>query len=177
MKGEKLIKASFRDKITGWKHYSLRLESKNHVYCKQAMDNLFFRGYISNLYLRPSCYNCPVKAFRNCSDLTLGDYWGIDKILPKFNDNKGVSIVLINTDKGNRYIKKANLDKIEASIDDAIFYNPSITRCSKKSFASYFFWSTYRIINYRAINFSIKINSYYNILRSLATKVSKIIIR
>ena len=35
-------------------------------------------------------------------DITIADYWGIENAAPEFDDNKGVSLVLINNDKGNK---------------------------------------------------------------------------
>ena len=53
------------------------------------------KGFLSDLYLRPSCYDCPSKCGKSECDITLGDFWEIQKILPYYDDDKGVSAVLI----------------------------------------------------------------------------------
>ena len=63
-------------------------------------NNLFMRAFLSDLILRPSCYLCKFKGGRSGSDITLGDYWGIQYIKPNMDDDKGTSIILINTTKG-----------------------------------------------------------------------------
>jgi coenzyme F420-reducing hydrogenase beta subunit len=57
--------------------------------------------YEQNLILRPCCYSCRFASLSRVSDITIGDFWGINKIFPEFDDNKGVSLVLINTFRGN----------------------------------------------------------------------------
>lgn len=51
------------------------------------------KGFLSNVYLRPSCHSCKCKNGISHSDLTLADFWGIDIIAPDFYDDKGVSLI------------------------------------------------------------------------------------
>lgn len=53
--------------------------------------------------MRPSCYSCPYKDINHPGDITIADYWGIDNAAPGFNDDKGVSLVLINSDEGKNF--------------------------------------------------------------------------
>ena len=50
--------------------------------------------------MRPSCYECPYKSVIHPGDITIADYWGIEKAAPEFDDNKGVSLVLVNSELG-----------------------------------------------------------------------------
>ena len=54
------------------------------------------------MFLRPSCYHCPFKGLERASDITIGDFWGIEKFLPGFGDQYGISSVIIHTDKGHK---------------------------------------------------------------------------
>lgn len=81
-------------------------------------DNPFMRGFLSDIYLRPSCYECKCKNGVNHSDLTIGDYWAARVTDQDFDDDKGVGLVLVNTSKGKEYfdwlnmtVRKSNLDK------------------------------------------------------------------
>ena len=61
-------------------------------------------GYLStNLYIRPCCGDCQFKGIPRKSDVTFADFWGIDK---EFDDDKGTSMLLINSDKGREYFDK-----------------------------------------------------------------------
>lgn len=78
-------------------------------------DNVYMKGFLSNLYLRPSCHDCKCKDGKHHSDISLGDFWGIDKFNPSFDDDKGVSLVLINTPKGKEFLQKVKMEKWESS--------------------------------------------------------------
>ena len=80
--------------------------------------------FLDNLSLRPSCYNCVVKT-KKLSDISVGDFWGIDKIMPSMNDSQGVSAVIIRSDKGKKlwdFIKK-KLVYSEVRYEDVILEN------------------------------------------------------
>lgn len=102
---------SFRYKKKSWKGYPIRAEFKNGV---SKTDNLLLSSYrkffFSNMSLRPSCYECKYANSSRVSDITLGDFWGIEECLPTFNDKKGISLIIINTDKGSHLFEKAKQD-------------------------------------------------------------------
>lgn len=95
---------SFRDKRLGWQKYSFSLTlsttdesgNKNTVSLSESLnENLFMRGFLANLYLRPSCYACPANKGKSGSDITLGDYWGISSLMPDYDDDKGISAISV----------------------------------------------------------------------------------
>jgi len=90
------------------------------------------RGFLSHLYLRPSCHRCKTKEFNSRADFTLADYWGIDSKFPEFNDNKGISLVIINTQKGQMLFDKLSdkMDILQSDIEHALATNPSIVKSS-----------------------------------------------
>lgn len=99
---------SFRDKRLGWKKYSLTLTlsvpdghgAKKKVLLSEPLNkNIFLRGFLADLYLRPSCHACPAKKFKSGSDVTIGDFWGIQNVMPEIDDDKGVSVILVNSNK------------------------------------------------------------------------------
>lgn len=57
------------------------------------------RGFLADLYTRPSCHACPAKQLKSGSDITLGDFWGIESLMPEIDDDKGVSAIIVNSDK------------------------------------------------------------------------------
>lgn len=86
-------------------------------------DNPFMKGFLRNVYLRPSCYRCKCKNGVSHSDLTIGDFWGIDRISKEFDDDKGVSMLLILSDKGESVIQSIEMDKEVFSLDTAKLLN------------------------------------------------------
>jgi len=112
----RITHVNFRDKKHGWRDYSLKIEFDNgQKYQKKKSKDYFMRGYLSNLFLRDSCYSCKYKASNRFSDLTLADFWGIENEFPEFDDNKGVSLVIAHTDKGLKYLNsiRNNISVIE----------------------------------------------------------------
>lgn len=89
----------FRDKKLGWHNYYIKIISKNKTYIKIRDKDIFYIYFLNSKCNSESCYECK---FRNktCSDIRLGDYWGVRYK----NDDKGYSMVAINTKKGQELI-------------------------------------------------------------------------
>lgn len=86
---------NFRDKNTGWKTYSLSIKLADNIIASSVFtDNNYMRAFLSNLSLRPSCYSCPAKSGKSGADITIGDFWGIENVLPELDDDGGMSILL-----------------------------------------------------------------------------------
>lgn len=125
----------FRNKRTGWKKFSFALDfakamadgEKNTVSLTYVFnENPYMKGFLRNLYLRPSCYHCPAKNFTSGSDITLGDLWGADIIVPEMDDDKGLSAVLINSIKGKLYFDQLLLNKTSVDLSSIVQYNSMI---------------------------------------------------
>lgn len=124
---------SFRNKKTGWKGYSFVIENKNgNVFSELGSKNAFMRGFLADLYTRPSCQACPVKQLKSGSDITLGDFWGIDFLMPEIDDDKGVSAIIINTEKGRKALHSVN-NLIPSSWADMCVNNPALVKSAKVS--------------------------------------------
>jgi coenzyme F420-reducing hydrogenase beta subunit len=124
----KTEKISFRRKNCGWKIYSVSFSFDNNTeYIKPLTEDVYMKGFLRDLYLRPSCYECSFKTLNRQSDITLADFWGIQNVLPSFDDDKGTSLVLVNSSKGAE-IFAAIADKIscrEVDVNQAVSCNPS----------------------------------------------------
>ena len=126
-----LEQMSFRYKKHGWRMYSVRFKfSNNSEYEKVLSDDPYMRGFLSNLTLRPSCYSCAFKTKSRVSDFTLADFWGVDKVLPTIDDDKGTSLVLLHSEKAQRLFEEIGegISRWEASIDEAIRYNSAMVK-------------------------------------------------
>ena len=99
--GSKVRQIFFRNKKTGWKMYSVQiLFSDSTEYIEVFPKDIFMRLFLGNICLRPSCYDCKFKALERDSDLSVGDAWGIHKVMPELDDDKGTSVILVHTPKG-----------------------------------------------------------------------------
>ena len=96
----------FKDKTFGWHNFALRIDFENGKrYCKDKKNDPFFIGYLQyKNFSRPSCYECSFKG-RQCADLTVGDFWGIEKIAPEMDQDKGTSLVIFNSQKGKEAVE------------------------------------------------------------------------
>lgn len=109
-----ITKITFRDKSIGWHNYALKICGKDFEGKEVILDhgaqvqNPFMRGFLEDLTSRPSCANCPARNYVSGSDITLADFWHLDKYHPEWDDNKGMSLALILTEKGERLLKSCN---------------------------------------------------------------------
>ena len=134
----------FRDKTNGWKNFYFVLElsdssiikkknsvllSDTHNNVKDCLfkifeskyENVYLKGFLRDLYLRPSCYSCPTKKFKSGSDITIADFWAINHFLPDENDHKGYSLLMIHSNK-------IDIEKLHAiNIDDEQVYKSNVT--------------------------------------------------
>ena len=151
---------NFRDKSLGWKNFSARFAFENgNVYCNTFGNDPYMKAFLANMDLRESCYSCKFKSTKHKSDITVADYWGIDKIKPEIDDDKGLSLLLVNTEKGNSLLAdtKNNLTLTKTDIEKSFPYNPCIIKpASVHSFRQYF------LSNYNKGDFEKLVNNCLN---------------
>ena len=101
---------------------------------------------VSNLYERPSCYQCRFKGQHRSSDFTLGDLWGVLQIAPNMYDKKGVSVLFVNTLKGRKIFEKlqSQLSWQPVAAEQALAYNPLFSRSVEKNPYRSAFFAHYR---------------------------------
>lgn len=101
----------FRDKTSGWKDYSLKIiDESGEDLCQSVSKNAYLRGFLNHLYCRPSCHHCNFKGLERVSDITLGDFWKIDKFLENLDDNKGNSLLFVHSEKGEALLDDLQKD-------------------------------------------------------------------
>lgn len=134
MQKEKTLEIEFRNKTYGWKEFATYFKYENKRNIIKHNDDMFMKTFLNNLSLRDSCYNCKFKKRNRISDITLADFWGIDNISPDMNDDKGTSLVIINSKKGLDIFDeiKENIVYKEVDFEEAIKYNKSMYESSSK---------------------------------------------
>lgn len=130
--------ARFRDKRFGWNTHFETFKLENG---KNIKRNTFRDLFYNHLIVRECCSNCHYTNLRRVGDISIGDFWGWSKISTEFSDNKGVSLLLINSENGKKLLNECRkyLDIIESNIVDCIqpqliapiYLNPMYEQCIK----------------------------------------------
>lgn len=187
---------SFRNKSLGWKKYSFALslyainDSGENIVLPPyiSRDSAYMQAMFRCLYLRPICYECPFKCSKSGSDITIADYWGIDKLHPEMDDNKGTSMVFLNTKKGISYFDIEAVNYLETSYEEAFQYNNVVTSPKKHKNRDVFYKNVdkyssiiellnhYTFSNKERVNMKLRIiltPRQYEILKSLWHRLKK----
>jgi acetyltransferase-like isoleucine patch superfamily enzyme/coenzyme F420-reducing hydrogenase beta subunit len=130
--GAPATRIKFKDKTYGWHRFATRIDFANgKTYIRDRYSDPFMLGYLNiNTFVRPSCHACRFKDMPRQADITLGDFWGIEKIQPDFDDNCGTSLVLLNSKKGIDFFKSAG-NKVfskKCTIQDVVAGNPALVK-------------------------------------------------
>jgi len=142
--GKPVKAVSFRSKKNGWKKYNVLVEGEygaivDEVFC----DNAFMKLFLSNLILRPSCHECQFKSGRSGSDIILADFWGVDRLHPELDDDKGLSAIIVNTQKGLQAIQESGLECHEVSYEDVTWKNSSLLESATEPTLAAEFWEDF----------------------------------
>ena len=102
----KPVFVSFRDKRISWGGFNLTCRFDNGTeYSMNAGQDPYMQGFFANMTLRESCYFCQFKSLHRIADITLADYWGVEKFTPSMVDRNGTSAIIIHSSKGQLYFE------------------------------------------------------------------------
>ena len=129
--GKRVTAYTFRDKRLGWKNFSAVATFEDGTeHAGQQTTEPFLYGFLQNLYLRPSCTQCSaLRGGRHASDITIADLWGAEGICPDKDDDSGLSLVFVHTQKGKKAIEAAGAQLHVFPVKDVerlLRVNPSI---------------------------------------------------
>ena len=133
--GSSFESVNFRDKSSGWSGYSVLLRFDGGKFIKvHHGQSKYMRLFLSSVCQNSSCDNCHYRKLPRIADVTLGDYWGISKLHPEMNDNKGTSVVLLNTEHGKELFASVvgRVVQCESKLEYAIAGNPCIVHSGKQ---------------------------------------------
>lgn len=122
-KSEKIETIEFRNKdMFGWKAHKETLKTDKKVYVSKEYRDIF----LSNYATRPSCFTCPYRTLIRSGDITIADAWGVDNADADFNDNKGISLILINSTKGKTMFNKCSDELIIRNVDIDLYMQQAL---------------------------------------------------
>lgn len=126
--GEKIKSINFKEKSIGWDTFTFRVDTDKRIFKERGMHNFYLRSMFLSWNMRPSCFQCPFKNAKRISDFTLADAWGVYHSTPNINDNKGLSSVIVHSNKGLELwnILKDKIDSVQVSIDDIAAGNSNL---------------------------------------------------
>lgn len=104
--GKKVTGVNFREKTRyGWSTPITITFEDGSVYRNDCYQDAWYQGFLQGVLTRDCCAKCPYAQIRRVSDLTGGDFWGVDQFDPHLNDRKGTSLILANTAKGEEALR------------------------------------------------------------------------
>ena len=137
----------FKDKRNGWKQpKAVATINDNEVGLDQYV-RLFYKHHI----MRPACYKCPYTTVERQTDITIGDFWGVEKVMPDFYDPMGNSLVITHGEKGNDLFSRcsAQLDVRTSCKADCL--QPNLIEPTKCPEDRALFWKRYHESSIRHI--------------------------
>ncbi len=139
---DELVEVKFRYKEKNNNHILLQYVLQKKSYVNLDSGDIYFKTFLNNLNLRDSCFDCKFKLYGNSkSDFILGDFWGVNEVVPDFDDGLGASAVITNSEKGNNIFEKIkdSFECKEVSIEDVLKDNPTLTDSVKLTLERYNF--------------------------------------
>lgn len=125
----KITNIRFKDKRKGWLRPSLVIDFSNgDSYIKLLTEDIYIKLWSGlNIISRPACHSCPYAKTLRESDVTIGDFWGIQNSMPDFFDEQGTSLVIVNSHKGEIAIAAISgfMRQRETTIETAMQWNLS----------------------------------------------------
>lgn len=168
--GGKIIDLNFRDKHRDWGSLmSITYRKPNGkvktIYLSQG-ESYYYYLFKGGYMCRPSCYNCK---YANCirqSDFTIGDYWGINKYHPEFCSNDGISVLIVNTEKGRKSLDE--IEKYMEMVPSALSYvqeqNGQLNAPTKYNSDYDYIWDIYEEKGAKGIDYDYKVTHRKDII-------------
>ena len=143
---------NFRGKQNGWHKYYPTITAGNQTVsdCYRTKES-FFKLYSSCNITRPRCYGCPYTCYDRRADITLADFWNIDKAAPEMDDDRGTSQVIVNTEKGAAWFKACQQEVRYKSCAKEDVWQPHLEYPIKRPKSRDKFWQAYREQPFEAV--------------------------
>ncbi len=128
-----ITSVTFRDKRNGWKRYTMVINFNNgREYSKPLDKNPYMRAFLKGYTVREACFRCPFKYPEGSrADISLCDFWGIEKITPEIDNNTGTTAVIARTEKGIRATVALPADA-DLTLEQVARYNRGVTKSARR---------------------------------------------
>lgn len=141
----KILRMQFRDKHNGWSNITVSYQTEKEKQYVEGYDDAYFYGFDNYYFLRPSCYECKFRGLKSGADITIGDYWGIQKEHPDFWNDNGISAVILKSKKGIEAFEECKEDFVyrESTVAKIANYNILVTAAVGKKKGRELFFKEY----------------------------------
>lgn len=116
----------FRYKPQGWKGYRLMVELEGQELSVPRSEDPYIQGFIQGLTTRPSCIDCQFRNGKSQADITLADFWGVERLKPEMDNKNGISLVIVRTEKGTKYFPNHHAKYTKVDLSQAILFNDGL---------------------------------------------------
>lgn len=134
--GSKPVSVNFRNKEKSWKrlYFEVIFENGKRYFTFCGYDR-YMSMFLNNISLRPSCYDCRFTSVNRQGDITLGDFWGIGRKYPERDDDKGISLIIVNSEKGAKAYSEivGELTDFDSEIETALAGQQTLSSPTKKN--------------------------------------------
>lgn len=175
---DKIIDFKFRDKTKGWGLTAKGYTAKGYTAIIPANVSSYYYMFLKSYIYRDSCYSCKYACRNRCSDITIGDYWGIERVHPEVEEDNvygldyknGISCLIVNTEQGKEVIEKYKTDLrlLVSEFDKAAKYNNQLnkpSKCDNKKCNKIL--DVYKEKGYKEVDNDFKTVKYLNELKNL----------
>ena len=136
MSNHKIVKVEFRNKSEGVSKSTINYYFDDDTVIKEKYStSAYTKGFINNLYIRPSCTSCNFKGIKRCSDITVGDFWSAREFHPNFVDDYGVSTIIIHSEKGKGWLEeiRKELNIVDSTKEEAACWNECLIKATSRN--------------------------------------------
>lgn len=159
-----IIQTNFRSKRNGWHDYNFETMFENGKMFTESHElNVYMRQFLLDKNIRLSCLQCKNKGNGYYSDITLADAWKIEKVCQKWADDKGTSLFITRSQKGEFLLRsiQSQLEIMNADYEDWCKFNPSLAKATSGSQERERFFDDYK---------KLSINDFWNKYRKIPLK-------
>lgn len=167
-KNGKITYLTFKDKRNGWRSPTAYVKVKS----EERSINDYVQIFYNRCALRPSCYECPYTTTERKTDITIGDFWHIEKTIPDFYDPNGNSLFLIHTRRGEELFDRIKNDLDYRISNTTQCWQTNLEAPTKRSERREEFWNDYQK---KGIDFVMKKYGTVSMKTRIKNKLLKII--
>lgn len=170
----RLVEYSFRYKKVGWMGYPAYAKFENG---KELIDtketSVYSKLHLLGYSVTRGCFNCPFANMERKGDITLGDFWGIENERLDIDKKNGVSLVLVNSSFGKKFVSTMNGSMISVSSNGFLKYQHNLLRPTKMPERYNEFWNDIQTQPFEVVlNKYLKYSTIYT-FRHSAKKVAE----
>ena len=177
-KGRSIEYINFRNKMNGSSELCFEIKySDGQMMQEKYLKNNYINGFIKNMYLRPSCFECHFKESNRYSDFTIGDFWGVDEFHRKFSNGHGTSVVVVHNKKGREIFQsiKTDINYVKSDLDSMVMWNICYKESVKEDKLKKLFYDKYEEIGINnTIESLTKINEKKSLLQLIRNRVKRL---